>query len=462
MATTEIKIAYIGGGSREWARTPMFGLALCPDLGGQMALYDADMDAARVNEQLGNWLQTQPGVVSRWKYLTVSTLSDVLRGADFVVLSIQPGPLEIMADEIAVAEEYGLFFPVGDTTGAPGLVRGLRAATIYAEFAEAIHTICPRAWAIHCTNPMAVCTRTLTKVAPSLKVFGCCHEVFATQRLLAELVSRYWGVSPVPSRTDIRIKVFGLNPFTWIDRCEYRGRDVMELVKQHIAQPGTLRIFSRAEVESWNDRFRSSDQVKFVLFQRYGLLAADGDRQLVEFLRGFIRSIDTLFQWGIIRTPVSWRIESWRTAAQKTHDLMSGRTPFRLQASGEEGVGQIRALAGLEEPITNVNLPNQGQVSNLPADTVVETNAHFGRDEIRPVSSGRLPPGLAPIIARHNADQELIAEAALTRNPDLAFQAVYGDPTNPLTPDEAWKMFRRMLSLNRDFLPGWKIADGPA
>jgi len=437
MTATELKIAYIGGGSREWARKLMFDLALCPELGGQVALYDIDMDAARLNEQLGNWLQTQPGVVSRWKYATVSTLSDVLRGADFVVLSIQPGPLEIMAEEIAIAEEYGLFFPVGDTTGAPGLVRGLRAATIYAGFVEAIQTICPRAWIINYTNPMAICIRALTKVAPSLKVFGCCHEVFATQRLLAELVSKYSDVSTVPARTDIHINVFGLNHFTWIDRCEFQGRDVLELVKQHIDQPGTLRTFSRAEVEGWKDWFRSADQVKFALFQRFGLLAAAGDRHLVEFLPGFVRSIDTLFRWGIIRTPVSWRIERWRTAPQKTHDLMSGRAPFHLQASGEEGVGQIKALVGLGDLITNVNLPNRGQVENLPADTVVETNAHFGRDEIRPLTAGRLPAGLAPIIARHSANQELIIEAALTRSPDLAFQAVYGDPTNPLTLDEA-------------------------
>src|SRR5450759_5702613 len=116
----ELKIAYIGGGSRGWAHVLMGDLATCPDLSGQVLLYDIDYASAQLNEALGNWLQTQPGVRSYWRYQAVERLEQALAGADFVVISIQPGPLEMMAHEIAVAEKYGLFFPVGDTTGAPG------------------------------------------------------------------------------------------------------------------------------------------------------------------------------------------------------------------------------------------------------------------------------------------------------------------------------------------------------
>lgn len=457
MAVTGLKIAYIGGGSRDWARKLMFDLARCPDLGGRVAFYDIDPESARLNEQLGRWLQEQPGVVSRWNYATVLTLNDALRGADFIVVSIQPGPLELMEKEIALSEEYGMYYPVGDTTGAPGLIRGLRTAAIYAGFAEAIQKACPKAWIINYTNPMAVCIRTLAKAAPSLKAFGCCHEVFATQRMLAELAGKEWKLSPVPKRTDIECNVLGINHFTWIDRCTYRGRDVLDLARQHTARPGTLRPYARAEVESWNDYFRSADQVKFALLPRFGLLAAAGDRHLVEFLPGFNRSVEELFRWGVIRTPVSYRIERWRTAPQKVCDLIAGRAPLNLQASGEEGVDLIKALAGLGERVSNANLPNRGQIANLPLGAVVETNAQFVRDDIRLLAAGSLPPGLAPLIARHSANQELIVDAALTRDPDLAFQAVYGDPTNLPALDTAWEMFKRMIALNRDFLPEWKL-----
>src|SRR5512139_1478745 len=95
-----LKIAYIGGGSRDWARKLMIDLALCPDLTGEVALYDIDMDSARLNEQLGNWMQTQLGVVSQWHYTAVSILREALHEADFVIISIQPGALEVMRDEI--------------------------------------------------------------------------------------------------------------------------------------------------------------------------------------------------------------------------------------------------------------------------------------------------------------------------------------------------------------------------
>ena len=93
----------------------------------EAALYDIDMESARLNEELGNWMQTQAGVVSRWRYFAVATLEEALRDADFVIISIQPGPLELMADEIGLVEQFGLFLSVGDTTGAPGLIRGLRS-----------------------------------------------------------------------------------------------------------------------------------------------------------------------------------------------------------------------------------------------------------------------------------------------------------------------------------------------
>jgi galacturan 1,4-alpha-galacturonidase len=444
MPPISLKIAYIGGGSRDWARKLMIDLALCPDLTGEVALYDIDMDSARLNEELGNWIQGQPGVTSRWHYTAVSTLRDTLHEADFVIISIQPGSLELMRDEIALAEEYGLFYPVGDTTGAAGLVRGLRSAFIYKGFAQTLAAYCPNAWIINYTNPMSICTRTLTRVAPELKVFGCCHEVFWVQHMLARIAAQYLDIE-MPPRNEIQVNVSGINHFTWIDQARYQGHDLLEVLKHHLDQPGTLRTYTQAEVEGFNDWFHSTDQVKFDLFKRFGVLAAAGDRHLVEFLPGFIRSPETLFKWGVIRTPVSYRIERWETAPQKTRDLMNGVTPLVLETSGEESVGMIKALLGLGDLVTNVNVENIGQVSNMPLHAVVETNAHFSRDRVRPLSAGALPAGIAPLINQHSANQELIIEAALTGNMDLAFQAFFSDPSIPLPLDDAWELFHKML-----------------
>ena len=121
-----------------------------------------------------------------------------------------------------MAEKYGLFFPVGDTTGVPGLMRCLRSAIIFKGFAHAIAEHCPEAWVINYTNPMTVCTRTLTKAEPGLKVFGCCHEVFGTQHLLAKLAQESLDLPNVPTRDEIRVNVSGINHFTWIDRADFQ------------------------------------------------------------------------------------------------------------------------------------------------------------------------------------------------------------------------------------------------
>lgn len=445
----ELKIAYIGGGSREWARKLMMDLALCPDLTGQVALYDIEVESARLNERLGNWLQDQPGVLSRWRYCVVPKLDEALRGADFVVLSIQPGSLEYMKQDISIAERYGLYFPVGDTTGAPGLMRGLRAAIIYSDFAHHLAAVCPNAWVVNYTNPMSVCTRVLTRVEPGLKVFGCCHEVFNTQKMLAELASKYVGVSP--KRQEIRVNVMGINHFTWFDRASYQGHDLLALARQHIDKTDALRPLTRTEVEGWGNYFKSGNRVKFTLFHRYGLLAAAGDRHLVEFLPGFTRSPQTLYEWGVSQTPVAFRIERSKGAPQKTRDLMEGRTPLVLDASGEEGVAQMRAILGIGDLTTNVNLENRGQIPNLPLGAVVETNAQFSRDQVRPLTAGPLPDALHAMISRHVANQEMMLQAALTREKDQAFQAVFNDPTNHLAIDEAWDMFEDMFKVSHDF-----------
>jgi alpha-galactosidase len=293
---------------------------------------------------------------------------------------------------------------------------------------------------------MSICTRTLTRIEPRLKVFGCCHEVFWVQDMLANIASQYLNIEP-PPRHEVQVNVLGTNHFTWIDKASYQAHDLLQLLKHHLEQPGTLRTYTQAEVEGFNDWFHSTDQVKFNLFQRFGVLAAAGDRHLVEFLPGFIRTPETLFKWGVIRTPVSYRIERWTTAPKKTRDLMNGLTPLALESSGEEGVSMIKALLGLGDLVTNVNTQNIGQITNMPLHAVVETNAHFSLNSIRPLAAGALPAGIAPLINQHSANQELIIEAALTQNTDLAFQAFFNDPSNHLPLDDSWELFNKMLQV---------------
>ena len=114
----------------------------------------------------GKRVNEAPEAKGKWKYSVADTLGEALKGADFVLASIQPGPIEMMGSDLEIPKKYGVLHPVGDTVGPAGLVRSLRAANDYAEIAQAIEKHCPKAWVLNFTNPMTVCTRTLHKVFP--------------------------------------------------------------------------------------------------------------------------------------------------------------------------------------------------------------------------------------------------------------------------------------------------------
>jgi len=449
-----LKIAYIGGGSRGWAHTLINDLATCPHLTGEVALYDIDRPMARLNARWGKRVNASPGAKSEWTYTVPATLAKALTGADFVVASIQPGPIEMMGCDLNIPRKYGLLHTVGDTAGPAGIVRGLRAVGDYAEIARAVARHCPEAWVINYTNPMTVLTRTLHAVFPQIKAFGCCHEVFGTQQMLARRVEEVTGKRP--ARDEVRVNVLGVNHFTWVDRAEHEGLDLLKLYDRHIRTRGVARKITEAEVAEM-DFFDHHGQVTIDLYRRYGILPAAGERHLVEFVPFYIRDEATLHRYGVKCTPYSYRIERHTRLPQTFRQALRDPKPLKVHKSREEGVRQMMALLGMGDLRTNVNLPNVGQIEGLPRDAVVETYAWFARDSVRPEFAGRLPAGVEALVARAVANHEILVAAALAKDKHLAFQAVLNDPLTMLPTDAAWKMFNEMLRATRANLPGWKI-----
>ena len=146
--TRNLKLAYIGGGSKMWARVFMGDLAASEGLGGEISLYDIDPEAARLNARIGGYLDQDPNTRSHFRYTVAQRLEDALEGADFVVISILPGTFREMRSDVHTPEKYGIYQSVGDTAGPGGVLRAMRTVPIYEEFARKIRDICPEAWAI--------------------------------------------------------------------------------------------------------------------------------------------------------------------------------------------------------------------------------------------------------------------------------------------------------------------------
>jgi alpha-galactosidase len=454
---TGLKLAYIGGGSRGWAWKLMTDLAVDGQLSGTVLLYDIDFNAAKNNEAIGNRLSVRPDVKGRWKYKAVRSLEQALTGADLVIISILPGTFDEMASDVHAPEKYGIYQSVGDTAGPGGLMRALRTIPMYEVFAKAIQKCCPNAWVINYTNPMTLCTRSLYEVFPQIKAFGCCHEVFGTQELFIRMLKDMEGIEGV-QREEIRVNVLGINHFTWIDKASYKGEDLLAMYRQFVGRYYESG-FEKDQKESWTDTpFACAHRVKFDLFRRYGLAAAAGDRHLAEFLPPwYLKDPETVRSWKFSLTPVSYRKDQLKDLLEKSRRLANGEEELTLEKSGEEGIRQIKALLGFGDFITNVNLPNQGQMAGIPLGSVVETNAVFSRDSVRPLLAGKLPSDVQSLVMRHVLNQETILQAALKRDREMAFHVFINDPLVAIDLSPARRLFDEMLNNTKKYLPDWDI-----
>lgn len=448
----DVHIAYIGGGSRGWAWNLMSDLAVEEQLGGTVRLYDINWDAARKNEIIGNSLKNQSSAKEGFIYKAMDSLKEALVGADFVIISILPGTFDEMESDVHAPEKYGIYQSVGDTTGPGGIIRALRTLPMYVEIAQAIKNYCPNAWVINYTNPMSVCVRTLYSVFPQIKAFGCCHEVFGTQELIAHFLCEERGIEKI-AREEIKVNVQGINHFTWLNRVEYNGENVIPLYAS-MANKYSETGFEPGQANDWMNNYTSSaNRVKFDLFNRYGVVAAAGDRHLAEFCPPwYLKDRETVREWKFSLTPVQWRKDKLVKLLEKSRRMISGEEEMELKTSGEEGVKQMKALLGLGGFVTNVNLPNFGQISNITTGTVVETNAVFSKNSVGPIFAGDMEESVLTLTQPHIYEQKLIVDACMTKDFAPAFKVFVSNSLMTVSLNDAKALFDTMIKNTDKYL----------
>lgn len=450
---SRIKIAYIGGGSRGWAWGLMSDLASADDISGDVWLYDVDMEAARHNEIIGNMYNRLEETKSKWNYHASESPEESLRNADFVIISILPGTFNEMESDVHAPEKYGIYQSVGDTSGPGGIVRAMRTIPMYEQIAEYIKEYCPNAWVINYTNPMTLCVKTLYRVFPEIKAFGCCHEVFGTQKVLIEALKQFEGIENV-ERDEIKVNPVAVNHFTWLTSAYYKNIDLFPVYRKFADKYSESGIIDKLDKNWMNDAFKCNQKVKLDLFNRYGYIAAAGDRHLAEFCPGkwYLKDRETVDSFGFGLTSVKWRKEDLAERLKKSEDIRSGKRELEIKCTGEEGVRQIRAILGLGDLITNVNMPNVGQIPNLPLGAVVETNAVFRAGSVTPVMAGNIPTEIFPLVSRICSEQEAVSKAIANRDLNGIFAAFVSDPLVTCNISDARKLFKEMLDNTKEYL----------
>lgn len=462
-----IKIAYIGGGSKAWARVFMTDLALAEGLCGEIALYDIDLPAAELNRRIGARINESPNTVSKWGYRVCAEIGDALDGADFVACSILPGTFDEMESDVHLPEEYGIYQAVGDTVGPGGVLRAMRTVPIYEGFAREIAEHCPEAWVINLTNPMTACTKTLYDVFPGIKAFGCCHEVFHAQEFLCCAAHELLGV-PRPTRKEMLIDACGVNHFTWITEANYDGRDMLKLL------PGFIdRFYDRGYCERidaapdgyHDDPFLYGNKVKMDLFRRFGVLAAAGDRHLVEFMNNswYIADKAAVDEWQYHLTTVDYRKRDRIAKIEQSRRIADGAETIEVVRSDEEVVELMKAILGIIPPtVSNANVVNVGQMPDLPLGSVVETNCVFARDSVKPVTAKPLPKDVNALVLRNAVNIENTYYGIKNRDMRQIFEAFANQPLcSGLRLSEAKELFVRMVKATEGYLKEYFPLDKP-
>lgn len=425
-----VTIAFLGAGSVVFTRQLVADLLRFPELAdAHLALHDIDAERLAVAEGTARRLDEQLG-----GRLTVTATLDrraALTGADFVICMIQVGGIEATIKDLEIPASYGLRQTIGDTTGVGGVFRALRTFPVLTGIAADMREVCPDAWLLNYTNPMAMNVWWASVVAPDLKVAGLCHSVYWTAHDLAELV----GV-PVE---ETRYRAAGVNHQAWLLEWTHEGRDLYPALRE--------RIRSEPELER---------RVRVEMFRRLGYYPTETSEHSSEYLSWFLRSdaqverfrIEPLQYIGISRENVA--------EFEAAKALLAEGAPLPLEGGASEYAPQIihSMVTGTPREV-HVNVPNAGLIDNLPQDAVVEVPALVDADGLRPVAMGSLPVQCAAQNLPYLSVARLAVEAARTGDPRLVRQAVLMDPnaSSTLTPAQIWEMCDQLVTAHGELLP---------
>jgi alpha-galactosidase/6-phospho-beta-glucosidase family protein len=411
------KIAVVGGGSYQWGPKIILDVALKMELrGGTLVLHDINAEAL---DDMFDWgeeaLNQADADLQLEKTLSVE---DALEGADFVVLSISTGGLDATALDLGIPAQYGVVQTVGDTVGPGGHFRALRNIPVVVEIARTMERICPDAVLLNLTNPLTALTRAVTK-ATSIRAVGLCHELFSTLSMLSKMFD-------APEEA-INVRVAGVNHFIWVTEVSVRGRDVTEEAFRRISG-GEAREIALADAAGDKDPFENTWGFRTELCGLYGYLPAAGDRHLCEFVPGYLSDEKERERLDLRITTVDVRRERLAADRERVRRMVRGGEPIPTGPSREEISDIMAAVWTGEDSVNIVNLPNAGQIRDLPLGAVVETYGALNGTGASGIVFGELPPPVAALVHPHVFNQEATVQAGLTGDRDLAFRTFVNDP----------------------------------
>ena len=423
-------IAIIGAGSVVFTRDLLGDVFSFPELAeSRVVLHDIDAERLETAVAIAEATAREVGVSP-----TITSQADrraALEGADYVINVVQVGMHEATVRDFEIPERFGLHQTIADTIGIGGIFRGLRTFPVLAGIARDMAEVCPDAWLLNYTNPMAMNVSYLHAVAPELKVLGLCHSVHWTVHDLCELVG-------VPM-DEVSWWSAGVNHQGWLLRWERDGQDLYPLLDARIAADPELRR-----------------RVRVDMYRRLGYYPTETSEHSSEYVPWYLHHPSEVER---LRLNVGEYVDiSAENLAEyhRVREQLAGSERLEVRSEATEYAPQvIHSLETGSQRVISANVANLGLVDNLPARFAVEVPTLLDGLGAHPVHVGELPPQCAAVNRGYVGPAELAVRAAVEGDPRLVRAAAMVDPNAAasLTVDQIWELCNTLVAAHGDLLP---------
>ena len=430
------KITFIGAGSTIFAKNVLGDVMLTPSLrNSEIALYDIDPKRLKESETILNNINMNSNNNSA-KITAYTDRKEALRGASYVVNAIQVGGYEpCTVTDFEIPKKYGLRQTIGDTLGIGGIFRALRTIPVMFNFAKDMEEVCPDAWLLNYTNPMAILTGAMLK-GTGIKTVGLCHSV----QVCADHLLRDLGMET----DNIKWKIAGINHMAWLLDITRNGTDLYPEIKQRALKIETPH----------------NDMVRYEIMKRFGYYVTESSEHNAEYMPYFIKDkypeLIEAFNIPLDEYPRRCiaQIKGWE---QLGKDLVGNKNIEHKRTT--EYASYIMEAMETDIPYKiGGNVLNSGLITNLPKEAVVEVPCLVDGSGVTPCFIGELPPQLAALNMTNINVQLLTIEAALTGKKEHIYHAAMLDPhtSSELSIDHIIKLCDDLIEAHGDWLPSFK------
>lgn len=423
------RVAFIGAGSVVFTKNLLGDILAFPELHGvEIALHDIDPDRLSTAEAMARYVARERGAAP-----AISAhlgLREALDGADYVLNMVQVGGHPATLLDFEIPARHGLRQTIGDTLGIGGIFRALRTADHMLTLGREMAELCPRAWLLNYTNPMAMLCWLVYGGTPTQNVVGLCHSIQFTTEDLAELVGVPIG--------DVGFLAAGLNHQAFVLRFERDGESLYPLLD--------ARIESEPELQR---------RVRVQLYRRLGYFPTESSEHAAEYCSWFMAHDEEIERHRIPVGEYVRRSEENLVEYERVKGSLRRGEAMPVPRSNEYAASIVHSMETGEPSVIYGNVRNTGLLPGLPDDCCVEVPCLVDRTGVHPVAVLDYPPELAALNRTFENPVELTVRAVLEGRPELVRVAAMLDPNTAatLTLDEIDAVCGDLTEAHGDALP---------